>query len=86
MASIHNIVSDVQNVLFPDGRIELSVEQMDQKTYMMFITKPNSNKIGEVEFFYDNDPECPCVASIFNVGPVSRETLDKIVAAIMQQV
>jgi hypothetical protein len=86
MASIFNIVSDVQNVLYPDGRIQLNVEQMDQNTYMLFIVKQNSNSIGEVEFFYDNDPECPYVASIFNQGPVSRKTLDKIVGAIMERV
>lgn len=86
--SVFNVVSDVQNALFPNGQIRLDVEQVNQTTYMIYITAPNRNKIGRVELlieYEDNDPTPYVVGSVFEKGPVTRNALEIIMDSIIER-
>ena len=88
MASIFNVVSDVQNILFPSGKVRLEVEQTNQTTYMIYITSPHSNKIGRVELLVEyegNDPDPYVVGSVFSRGPVTRNALEVIMDSILER-
>lgn len=86
--AVHNVVSDVQDALFPSGKVRLDVEQVNQTTFMIYITSPLSNKIGRVELLieYENGDPAPYVTgSVFSKGPLTRNALDTVMDAIIER-
>ena len=87
MASIDNVVHDLNNDLFPNGDHTLEVEYSHDNVWYLCISRKNFNQTARVELIIDVDHNNPedtgVIASVLRHGGVTRTTMALIMDSLL---
>lgn len=86
MTNIYNIISDIEQTLFPDAKLKYIVQYRGQQIWVVYIEIPDGVQNAKLEFLIDvnpNDPSDTDVAgSIMRYGSVPTYMVERIADTI----
>ena len=86
MPNIHNVVDDVQYLLFPNREVRLHLRSRDEGRYILYLQIPYAAETGKIEFIIEGDPDDPNInGAVLRNGSVSERTVTRIMNSIMER-
>ena len=89
MANIYNIISDIEQTLFPDAKLKYIVQYRGQQIWVVYVLLPNGLQNAKLEFLIDQNPLNPSdtdvAGSILRYGSVPRYMIETIADAITER-
>lgn len=89
MANIYNIISDIEQTVFPDAKLKYIVQYRGQQIWVVYVLLPNGVQNAKLEFLIDQNPLNPSdtdvAGSILRYGSVPRYMIETIADAITER-
>ena len=89
MANIYNIISDIEQTVFPDAKLKYVVQYRGQQIWVVYVLIPNGVQNAKLEFLIDVNPNNPSdtdvAGSILRYGSVPRYMIETIADAITER-
>ena len=89
MANIYNIISDIEQTLFPDAKLKYIVQYRGQQIWVVYVLLPNGLQNAKLEFLIDQNPLNPAdtdvAGSILRYGSIPRYMIETIADAITER-
>ena len=82
MSNIYNIISDIQQRMFPDTGLQFRVQYRGEQIWVVYISLPNGLQNAKLEFIVDRNPNDPndtdVAGSILRYGSVPPYMVERI--------
>jgi hypothetical protein len=89
MLNIHNIVSEVEQTVFPDTGLKYKVQYRGEQRWVVYVSIPNGVQNAKLEFIIDRDPIDPddtdVAGSILRYGSVPKYMIHMIADSIIER-
>jgi hypothetical protein len=88
MANIYNVVSEVEQTVFPDTGLKYRVQYRGEQIWIVYVDIPNGIQNAKLEFLIDVNPNNPAdtdvAGSILRYGSVPKYMIHAIADKIIE--
>lgn len=87
MANLHNVVSDVEDMFFPDAGLKYKVKYRGNNIWIVYISIPDGVQNAKLELIIHEDPDDPefteVAGSLLRYGSLDRHMVGVIIDEII---
>ena len=89
MSNIYNVISEVEQTVFPDTGLKYRVRYRGEQIWVVYVTMPNGVQNAKLEFIIDKNPTDPddtdVAGSILRYGSVPKYMIHMIADSIVER-